>query len=61
MIKPSTRLNIYFGDKDMTTLEKMNKLQLIHNLTRTQIIVKMMSDQMNNKESVFYQSLQSMN
>jgi hypothetical protein len=61
MINRSTRLNIYFGDKDMTTLEKMNKLQLIHNLTRTQIIVKMMSDQMNNKDSVFYQSLQSMN
>jgi hypothetical protein len=59
MIKPSTRLNIYFGDRDMITLEKMNKLQLIHHLTRTQIIVKMMNDQMNNKNSVFYESLQS--
>lgn len=61
MIKPSTRLNIYFGDRDMTTLEKMNKLQLIHNLTRTQLIVKMMNDQINLKESVFYESLNSMN
>jgi hypothetical protein len=61
MINRSTRLNIYFGDKDMTTLEKMNQLQLIHHLTRTQLIVKMMNDQINNKESIFYESLQSMN
>jgi hypothetical protein len=61
MIKPSTRLNIYFGDRDMSTLEKMNKLQIMHHLTRTQIIVKMMEDQTNYKDSVFYESLQSVN
>jgi hypothetical protein len=59
MINDFTRVALYIGKKDRPMLEKLNKLQLIHHLTRTQIIVKMMTDQINNKESIFYDSLQS--
>lgn len=61
MINDFTRVALYIGKKDRPMLEKLNKLQLLHNLTRTQLLAKMMSDQANLKDSIFYESLNSMN
>jgi hypothetical protein len=61
MINDFTRIALYIGKKDRPMLEKLNKLQLIHNLTRTQLLSKMVDDQTNLKESIFYESLQTMN
>jgi hypothetical protein len=61
MINDFTRVALYIGKKDRPMLEKLNKLQLIHNLTRTQLLSKMMTDQANLKGSIFYESLNTMN
>jgi hypothetical protein len=61
MINDFTRVAIYIGKKDKPMLEKLNKLQLIHNLTRTQLLSRMMTDQANLQGSIFYESLNTMN
>lgn len=60
MINDFTRVALYIGKRDRPMLEKLNKLQLIHNLTRTQLLSKMMDDQANIKDSIFYESLNTM-